>query len=323
MFAIMGTLQDSPMRSSYLKHNKPRLCFIKGLEKLVQLLRWVYMRALKNKYKTLYRPGHFYSPIPSIEELRRNKDYLYVPSQDGIDLNAAHQVALLDTFRKYYAEIPVDGQPAGGSRYNYDNDYFRYADGVILYSFLRHLSPKHIIEVGSGNSTMLMLDVNEKFFDNRIRMTVIDPYPECLLSRLSPGDHKLLEIHEKPVQALGIDLFGELQGGDILFIDSSHVGKSGSDVLHYLFRIFPKLRAGVFIHLHDMFYPFEYPFEWLELGRAWNELYLVRAFLVGNHDYQIEYFNDYMGRQQPALLEAKLPLCRRDTGSSLWLQKLR
>lgn len=311
------------MSPSDFNHNKPRQRLLEGFEKLRRLLPWVYIRALKKKYKTLYLPGHFYSPIPCIEELRKNKDYLYDTTLPGMDLNDARQVALLDVFQKFYSEMPFDKRHANGLRYTFHNDYFRYADGIILYSFLRYLSPKRIIEVGAGHSTTLMLDINEKYFDNRIRLTVIEPYSERLQALLRADDLKLLELLANPLQALGLDLFGELGPGDILFIDSSHVGKSGSDVLHYLFRIFPKLRAGVYIHLHDMFYPFEYPFEWLEMGRAWNELYLVRAFLAGNHDYQVEYFNDYMGKRQPALLQAKLPLCLRDNGSSLWLKKLR
>ena len=94
---------------------------------------------------------------------------------------------------------------------------------------------------------------------------------------------------------------------DILFIDSSHVGKIGSDVTDVLFRILPTLRPGVAVHIHDVPWPFEYPRHWIDAGRAWNEAYFVRAFLQYNRDFRVLFFNAYMARHHSELLRENLP----------------
>jgi hypothetical protein len=106
-----------------------------------------------------------------------------------------------------------------------------------------------------------------------------------------------------------------------LLYDGSHVVKTGSDT-HDLFPILPLPAPGVVIHIHDVFYPFEYPQEWvLDDRRSWNELYLLRALLEGNHDYEILAFNDYLYRVRPEVVAPRLPLALKNNGSSLWLRK--
>jgi hypothetical protein len=120
-----------------------------------------------------------------------------------------------------------------------------------------------------------------------------------------------------------------LETDDILFIDSSHVTKVGSDVNQILFNVLPALRPGVLVHIHDIFWPFEYPAVWYAEGRAWNEIYLVRAFLEYNSAFEIVLFLSYLERRRPELITALMPLARRRAagspnlgGSSLWLRKL-
>jgi hypothetical protein len=91
----------------------------------------------------------------------------------------------------------------------------------------------------------------------------------------------------------------------------------------YLFRILPALRAGVIIHIHDIFYPFEYPPKWIvNENRSWNEAYVVRAFLQYNPAFRIFYFNHYMYRRFSALIKEAMPLILKNPGGGLWLQKL-
>jgi hypothetical protein len=104
-------------------------------------------------------------------------------------------------------------------------------------------------------------------------------------------------------------------------VDSSHVVKIGSDVAHIIFEILPRLKPGVIVHFHDVFYSFEYPKEWVKEGRAWNEDYFLRAFLQYNSVFQILYFNSFMGQFYQNELERKMPLCLRNTGGSLWMKK--
>jgi len=122
------------------------------------------------------------------------------------------------------------------------------------------------------------------------------------------------------VQSVPLDTFKKLQAGDILFVDSTHVSKTGSDVNHILFEILPVLNPGVIIHFHDIFYPFEYPKEWVLRGYNWNEDYILRAFLMYNNAYEIKLFPDYLHRHHKEVF-AELPLTYKNTGGSFWLEK--
>jgi hypothetical protein len=105
-------------------------------------------------------------------------------------------------------------------------------------------------------------------------------------------------------------------------IDSSHVVKCGSDVNFLLSDVLPSLQPGVWVHFHDIFWPFEYPMDWLLEGRAWNEAYMVRSFLQYNSRFQIRLFNSFLGARHQDELARLFPLGVKDTGGSLWLQKV-
>ncbi len=143
------------------------------------------------------------------------------------------------------------------------------------------------------------------------------------MSLLDEGDPYRGCIVAKPVQDTPLTKFTCLEAGDILFIDSSHVAKIGSDVNDCFFRILPALRPGVVIHFHDIPYPFEYPPGWV-LGhkRSWSEAYLLHAFLQYNDRYQVIYFNHFVHRRFESVLAERMPLCLRNCGAGLWLRKL-
>ncbi|MCU4121180.1 class I SAM-dependent methyltransferase [Variovorax sp. N23] len=125
----------------------------------------------------------------------------------------------------------------------------------------------------------------------------------------------------QPLQDVPVGVFQALGENDVLFIDSTHVSKVGSDVNRLLFEIFPLLAPGVVIHLHDIFYPFEYPKAWILEGRAWNEAYLVRAFLQDNARFQVLLMNTFMSHFHREFFEQQMPLCLHNEGASLWLRK--
>lgn len=177
----------------------------------------------------------------------------------GIDLNPDEQVGLFKSLVAYYAEMPFGEERTGGLRYCFQNAFFGYSDAIFLYSVMRHFRPRRIIEVGSGHSSCLMLDTNEIFFGGSIECTFIEPYPGGLLSLLKPEDRRSLRLLEARVQDVPLATFDDLDGNDILFVDSSHVSKIGSDLNHIVFNVLPRLRPGVLVHFHDIFYPFEYP----------------------------------------------------------------
>jgi predicted O-methyltransferase YrrM len=273
-----------------------------------------------------YPPGHYYSPIVSVDEIKANeaaiwKDKLSDNIKD-IDLNVDGQKGLIRKFIRYYDQIPFTALKIEELRYYYENDMYSYTDGIILYSMMRYISPKKIVEVGSGHSSALMLDVNQLFFDNTIELTFIEPYPERLFENISERDKKSVTIIEKKIQDVDVSYFETLDPGDILFIDSTHVSKTGSDVNFIFFEILPKLKPGVFIHFHDIFYPFEYPKGWVYGGRNWNENYFLRAFLMNNNDYAIRLFPHYLHLHHAGVFES-MPLSYKNKGGNIWLEKLR
>jgi len=270
-------------------------------------------------------PGHFYSPLPAIRDLKLNEEdvFAYPPSIRGVDLNEQVQVDLLNHFATFYAEQPFSREAVAGRRYFFENPNYTYNDAIVLYCVMRHVRPRRIVEIGSGYSSCAMLDVNELFFENSIACTFIDPYPQLLRDLIKESDHERIRILGQKVQEADIDVFRELMASDILFIDSSHVAKTGSDVNYILFKVLPLLQEGVYIHFHDIFYPFEYPTEWVYQGRAWNEAYLLRAFMQYNGAFEIQFFNGFLLEKHRDIFERVMPLCLEGTGANLWLRKTR
>ena len=269
-------------------------------------------------------PGHFYSPIPSLREVRRRADRIFGPppkTLPGIDLNESGQLDLLDRLAEYYPQHPYADESAADTRYRLDNPAYGPADAICLYGMIRHASPRRIIEVGSGYSSCVMLDTNERFFDDRIACTFIEPYPKVLLGLVREADRSRIRLIGKPVQDVPMDVFEELEEGDILFVDSSHVSKVGSDVNHLLFEVFPRLSKGVYVHVHDMLYPFEYSQKWIYRGIAWNEAYLLRSFLQYNGAFRIVLFNSFLEKFHRDRIAERMPLWLQSAGGSLWFRK--
>ena len=271
-------------------------------------------------------PGHFYSPMPSQEDVHRDAVRLFgAPSRSipGIELNEAKQLALLEDIKRYYRELSFPVHKSHGRRYFYENPMYGYSDAIFLYGMIRHAHPKRIIEIGSGHSSCAMLDTIELHLDRQVECTFIEPYPDRLLSLLAPQDLRRVVILTERVQDVGLDPFLALDRNDILFIDSSHAMKIGSDVNYLLGEVLPRLRVGVYVHFHDIFYPFEYPAEWLAEGRAWNEAYALRAFLTFNETFEIVLFNTYLERFHRGIFERDMPLCLVNEGGSIWLRRVR
>jgi len=270
-------------------------------------------------------PGHYYSPIPDLELVNRARRSIFddqVRAIPGIDNNEAAQLALLDDFSRYNDEIPFKDTSSPGFRYYYQNPFFSYGDAFILYSMLRHFRPKRTVEVGSGFSSALMLDTNDAFLSRECHFTFIEPYPDRLLSLMEGQDAERHRVISTPVQEAGLEVFADLGSRDILFIDSTHVAKIGSDVVHLLTHVLPSLKSGVIIHFHDVFWPFEYPEELIRMGVAWNESYVLKAFLQFNSQFRILFFNSYLAIHHRPLLESKVPLFLKNTGGSLWIEKI-
>lgn len=267
-------------------------------------------------------PGVYGSPVIALEEIIKRQETIFNPAKElkGIDLNAAEQFELIKSFKKYYDLLPYSTSQGKGLRYVYDNGYFPYFDAISLFGIIHHFKPRQIIEVGSGFSSAVMLDTNELFFNNSMELSFIEPYPQRLNSLLKKSDNTNLQVSF--LQDVSLEMFTKLERNDILFVDTSHVVKVGSELNHVLFEILPLLRPGVIIHFHDIFYPFEYPKSWV-LGekRSWNEIYFLQSFLMYNSTFKILLFNSFLGHHHAEWLEKNMPLCMRNTGGSFWLVK--
>lgn len=267
-------------------------------------------------------PGHYYSPTISKEDLIKRSEKIWgePPRQiPAIEINEENQLILLEEFVEYYKDLPFESTYKEGLRYYYENSMYSYSDAIFLFCMIRKNNPKRIIEVGSGFSSAVMLDTNNLFYENSIQCTFIEPYPDRLNSLLFANEK--INLLQRPVQDIELSLFEELEENDLLFIDSTHVSKTGSDVNFLIFDVLPKLKKGVKIHFHDVFYPFEYPKDWvIDCKRSWNEDYLLRAFLSYNKKFKIIAFNTFLEEFHENWFRENMPLCMKDKGGSIWLE---
>jgi predicted O-methyltransferase YrrM len=279
-----------------------------------------------------YPNGHYYSPVINVADIEHRSEQIWParPQLVGIDFNhPGHEQLLREVFQRYvgafdYAEkMPSEARDENAVEHFFQtNSQFAWLDSIALFVLMQHWRPRKIIEVGSGFSSLLMADVNRRFLDGGTHITCIEPYPRPFLKRGIAGISAL--IGER-VQDVPLDVFAALEPGDILFIDSSHVSKTGSDVNYLMFEIVPRLQAGVLIHIHDIFLPHEYPRDWvIDDKRCWNEQYLVRALLTFNTSFRVEFGSAFAYYALPKELKAALVPCGNKFygGSSLWLRKL-
>jgi hypothetical protein len=271
-----------------------------------------------------FPPGHFYSPIVEPADIERRSDAVWParPVVAGIDFDRDGHARLLDEvfpalLRDYaYADDLPEGDDLR-EFYN-RNSQFAWLDSRAAFALLRHWQPRRVIEVGSGFSSLLIADIGRRFLDPGFRLTCIEPYPRPFLRRL-PG----VELLEVPVQDVDLAVFDTLAPGDVLFIDSSHVAKTGSDVNRLYFDVLPRLAPGVRVHVHDIFLPHDYPRDWVvRENRSWNEQYLVRALLMDSTRLRVRFGSSYAWATFPDKVAKALgvPPGQGYSGGSLWLE---
>ena len=269
-----------------------------------------------------YPAGHYYSAVPSqndLNEFLKNKNDNLLEF-GGINVNISKQLENLAYIEKTFNEINFTEEKNSKDLYFLNNIWFHPYDAYTLAAIILKNKPEKIIEIGSGFSTGVMLDINRKFCNNNIKITCIEPNPQRLKDVLG-GELERVSFYEKRLQEVDCEIFKELKENDILFVDSSHVAKMNSDVLKIFFEILPELNKGVIIHFHDIFNNFSYPKEWIHQKRCWNETFLLRAFLQYNSDFAIEYFCDFMRAYiENNQITTKLPI---NKGSgSIYLRKI-
>ncbi len=232
-------------------------------------------------------------------------------------------MALVGEVFRGIGEFELPEGPTGDPRdFHTANEMFSRLDAWVLQAMLRHLRPRRMVEVGCGSSSLLTARVNREHFDGSMRFTCIEPHPPDFLTGGVEGISKLVP---KRVEELGFEPFAELEAGDILFIDTSHTVKTGGDVVFLFHEVVPRLNPGVIVHVHDIFMPRDYPEEWVFSGRAWNEQYLVQAFLAFNSAFKVLLGVAWLTHCRPDVLASVLPdypAKYGNGGGSLWIQRI-
>lgn len=261
-------------------------------------------------------PVHFYQPIPDTRELgpEHGSTERELP---GIDLQLPRQLELLRSFSEFRAEYGDFSLEATSDPQNLhlENGMFEGTDALALYCMIRLFQPSRIIEVGAGYSTLVAQ--NAALRNGHTRVTSIEPFPPEWLNGL-PG----IEIKRLPIQEMDLEFFETLDMNDILFVDSSHVVKTGGDVNFLILEVLPRLRPGVIVHFHDIFLPFEFPRHWIvEKHLFWTEQYLLQAFLTGNNDFEILLANALLGARHQDEMRRVFPRSNWWGGASFWIRR--
>ena len=177
-------------------------------------------------------------------------------------------------------------------------------DADLLYATVRSARPRLVIEVGSGFSTLVLDQAARRNAEDGApaRLVTIDPYPSPLIAPLET------ELH--PVRGTEVPLseFEALEAGDILFCDTTHTVKLGSEVNYLILEVLPRLAPGVLVHFHDVFLPWEYPRKWPLRSRwYWSEQYLLQAFLAFNPAFEILFASQLATRAEPERVAGLIP----------------
>jgi hypothetical protein len=274
----------------------------------------------------------FYSPLPLITSLEKNMSRWFKPSHlYGIHYDLKYMQEKLaylasNYFEEYdklllYNDISKKGYGPG----------YPVIDSMLLYFMIRDIKPKRYIEIGSGVSTYICsLAANENEKSNSyIDIICIDPYTQENLYK-TPN----IRILQDEIQNIDISFFDQLNEGDILFIDSTHILKIDGDVPYLYLEIIPRLEKGVIIHIHDIHFPYNipYPPQYYIFGNKrpvfWNEAMLLQAFLSYNDSYRIimslpllRYFCEDALKEHISNYQALDHNCAYTHNGSIWIEK--
>jgi hypothetical protein len=265
-------------------------------------------------------PVHFYQPIPDTQSLP-NAIWDTASELAGIEMNDSLQLELLRNhfpkFRDEYEQVPSE-QTAEPDPFYAKKGPFRGIDAIVAHCMVRYFQPQLIIEVGAGASSLVLGKAIIKNNNNQ-GLVCIEPFPQEFLKRGFAGLHSLIE---KRVQDVDVEFFSQLRPGDILFIDSSHTVKIGGDVNYLFLEVLPRLNPGVIVHVHDIFFPFDYRRDWvMDEFRFWTEQYLLQAFLMFNSEFEVLMANSYLNHHWQQELKATFPTLASFRGGSFWMRR--
>jgi hypothetical protein len=282
------------------------------------------LRTLASKVGFDITLNTFYSPIPHLDELPAGA-FERASELPGLPWDLDAQAAFVqENLAAPAAEFrPPVTAPEGSGRYAIQNPAFGLLDATVAYAMARWLRPRRVVELGSGFSTLVTAEAGRRneAEGRPLALEVYDPFPNVVHDDL-PG---LEALHRVPAQDVPLSVFEGLADGDVLFVDTTHVVKLGSEVNYVVLEVLPRLSKGVVVHIHDIFLPYEYPRSWFEdLALYWNEQYLIQAFLAHNDAYDVLVGLHALRRQRRSELAAALTGAVVDhEAGSLWLRRSR
>ena len=282
---------------------------------------------------TIARKGDYFSPLPAVSVLRKNEERWNKPSgMGGVNYDITrYERALAGLMSKYleeYRALPdySTSCPAGFA------PTYPALDAMVLYMILREKKPAKWLEAGSGLTTFFCgLAAERNAAENSpLNITCVDPFPAKALYDIAG-----IEIIKDEVQNIDAGRFAELNEGDVLFIDSTHVIKIDGDVPFLYLEVLPALKKGVIVHAHDISFPYNVPYPpelWI-LGDKpwpafWNEAMLLQAFLCSNPGWEIIMSTPLIRYHDETFLKKNIPGYKTvkeapNTFSSIWLEKIK
>jgi hypothetical protein len=266
--------------------------------------------------------NHYYEPL--FDDRQLSSPLHSERSLPGINLNINFQLNFLTFLSKRDELIRLDLYRASNNIDSFciNNGSFESGDAEFLYQFIRHIKPKKIIEIGSGNSTKIShmaTDKNRSESKHECVHICYEPYEQQWLSS-RPG----ITVRRELIEKSNIDWANELSAGDLLFIDSSHIIRPQGDVLMEYLEILPQLKAGVYIHVHDIFTPRDYPKSWVvDDVRFWNEQYLLEVLLSNTNRYEIVASLNFLKNNYYVELKSVCPYLTEDREPGSFYFKIR
>lgn len=258
-------------------------------------------------------PVHYYSPVPDLGALELDHDtpHFIAASPETLDAALADLNDMVARFGSDLAAI-AQREPYAATdpvtEFRFGMAPYSTLEAELLYGLIRSTRPRQIVEIGCGHTTLLIAEAIRAEHDSGYTpiFECIEPFRPGYLETL-PAE--VTQFRDAPLQSVPMARFLDLRAGDILFIDSSHVVRYGSDVIYELGCILPRLRPGVLVHFHDIFLPYDYPSDWLLEGRFfWNEQYMLSALLQDAPRYRIRYPLHQLYRQRRTKAEHLFPL---------------
>lgn len=299
---------------------------MKNLKKLVEDLNEILWhdaesRLIIERSGVKVSPCNYYSSIPSLDEIQESFEYRlddeYPPYAD-LDVFASHErpAHLLKALTEFSGEFdpPLEGNEDDPVGYFWKNSQFSHSDAMAYYCFIRYFRPSKIVEIGSGFSTLIARQASEK--NGETDLICVEPFPRSFLEQIEG-----LKLIKEKAQDLPVNWLNDnLAGGDVLFIDSTHTVKTGSDCLNLYLRMIPHIKHDVIIHVHDIFLPFGMPESWFEKHIYWTEQYLLLAFLINNPKIEFLFGSRYHQWKNEELLESFMGGKANPGGASFWFR---